>query len=48
MKLKNILPLVSEKGTIDRFHKLYYNSKKTTWANGQVRGPRQLPVLLNR
>jgi len=33
MKLKNILPLVSEKGTIDRFHKLYYNSKKTTWAN---------------
>lgn len=23
-------------------------NKKTTWANGQVRGPRQLPVLLNR
>jgi cytochrome P450 len=23
-------------------------SKKTTWANGQVRGPRQIPVLLNR
>ena len=23
-------------------------SKKTTWANGQVRGPRKLPVLLNR
>ena len=23
-------------------------SKKTTWANGQVRGPRVLPVLLNR
>ena len=22
--------------------------KKTSWANGQVRGPRQLPVLLNR
>lgn len=23
-------------------------TKKTTWANGQVRGPRQIPVLLNR
>jgi len=23
-------------------------SKKTTWANGQVRGPREIPVLLNR
>jgi cytochrome P450 len=23
-------------------------NKKTTWANGQVRGPRQIPVLLNR
>jgi hypothetical protein len=23
-------------------------SKKTTWANGQVRGPRNIPVLLNR
>ena len=23
-------------------------SKKTTWANGQVRGPRQIPVHLNR
>ena len=23
-------------------------SQKTTWANGQVRGPRQIPVLLNR
>jgi cytochrome P450 len=23
-------------------------NKQTTWANGQVRGPRQLPVLLNR
>ncbi len=23
-------------------------SKKTTWANGQVRGPRKLPVVLNR
>ncbi len=23
-------------------------SKQTTWANGQVRGPRKLPVLLNR
>ena len=23
-------------------------AKKTTWANGQVRGPRQIPVLLNR
>lgn len=23
-------------------------SKKTTWANGQVRGPRSIPVLLNR
>ncbi len=23
-------------------------SRKTTWANGQVRGPRKLPVLLNR
>jgi cytochrome P450 len=23
-------------------------TQKTTWANGQVRGPRQIPVLLNR
>ncbi len=23
-------------------------AKKTTWANGQVRGPREIPVLLNR
>jgi cytochrome P450 len=23
-------------------------SKQTTWANGQIRGPRNLPVLLNR
>ncbi|MEY3266936.1 MAG: hypothetical protein RJA15_1382 [Actinomycetota bacterium] len=24
------------------------DTKKTTWANGQVRGPRNIPVLLNR
>ena len=23
-------------------------AKKTLWANGQVRGPRNIPVLLNR
>ncbi len=23
-------------------------TKKTTWANGQIRGPRNVPVLLNR
>jgi cephalosporin hydroxylase len=33
MKLKNMLPLLSEKGIVDRFHKLYYDSKPTTWAN---------------
>jgi cytochrome P450 len=22
--------------------------QRTTWANGQIRGPRNLPVLLNR
>ena len=24
------------------------SSRQTTWANGQVRGPRNIPVLLNR
>ncbi|MCP4083782.1 MAG: cytochrome P450, partial [Actinomycetia bacterium] len=24
------------------------STQKTTWANGQVRGPRNIPVLLNR
>ncbi|MCX5644065.1 MAG: CmcI family methyltransferase [Phycisphaerae bacterium] len=33
MKWKDMLPLLSEKGVIDRFHKLYYNAHSGTWRN---------------